>query len=214
MNDQELYEQMRREMDRAPIGDGDDLRRGRTRLRRRRVLVGSGGTGLAAVTLAVGSLAIPSTQSPEPQPSGSAVPVTTTDADGRIRVTFDRFADVEEVEPALEELGISAEVDFVPLDKECKQPRFKAAPNASGSVNFWFADPDAMQDVGHERPFTVVVDPDRLGPQQTVVLEAGYTRMERPDAPGRAPWVDTFVADGPVKPCEPVDNEDNRPSHM
>jgi hypothetical protein len=50
MNDDEIYELMRREADRAPMGDRDDLRRGRARLRRRRLV--TGGSGVASVALA------------------------------------------------------------------------------------------------------------------------------------------------------------------
>jgi hypothetical protein len=50
MSDDAIYELMRREADRAPIGDGDDLRRGRARLRRHRLVVG--GTGFASLALA------------------------------------------------------------------------------------------------------------------------------------------------------------------
>jgi len=50
MNDNALHELMRREADQAPLGDGDDLRRGRARLRRHRLV--AGGTGLAAAALA------------------------------------------------------------------------------------------------------------------------------------------------------------------
>ena len=46
----ELYDLMRREADHAPIGDRNDLRRGRARLRRRRVF--TGGTGVAGLALA------------------------------------------------------------------------------------------------------------------------------------------------------------------
>jgi hypothetical protein len=61
MNDNALHELMRREADEAPLGDGDDLRRGKARLRRHRAV--AGGTGLAAVALAAtvisGSVSMP-----------------------------------------------------------------------------------------------------------------------------------------------------------
>jgi hypothetical protein len=213
MND-EIYELMRREADAAPAGDGGDLRRGRIRLRRRRAAIGTGGTGLAAVALVAGSVALPSAIEPaDPGPTSGDRPTiaTTREADGTVTVTFDRFNDLEQVEPRLEELGIPTEADFGPLDKECAQPRFRHAEGAGAVVGGGFADPDATHDVGHEAPFYVTVDPDRLQPDQTVVIQAGYVSSEPPDEVGRAMWAAISVADGPVRPCVLVDDEDNAP---
>ena len=72
MSEHDLYELMRREGDRAPIGDGLDLARGRSRLRRRRMM--TAGTGLVgvALTAVVGSGLLPESGNDSP-PSESIV---------------------------------------------------------------------------------------------------------------------------------------------
>jgi hypothetical protein len=53
MNDDQIFELMRREASQAPLGDGRDLARGRARLHRRRLLTGTTGVaGVAGVALA------------------------------------------------------------------------------------------------------------------------------------------------------------------
>ncbi|MGH3116035.1 MAG: hypothetical protein ACRDQ2_02770 [Gaiellales bacterium] len=66
MSEHDLYELMRREADRAPIGDGNDLARGRSRLRRRRTM--TAGTGLVGVAVAafIGSGLLPESGSDSP----------------------------------------------------------------------------------------------------------------------------------------------------
>jgi len=82
MNDNALHELMRHEADQAPHGDGDDLRRGRSRLRRHRLV--AGGTGLAAVALAAtvigGAISMPG-DGTAPATHGSSGPSAEQQAD-------------------------------------------------------------------------------------------------------------------------------------
>jgi hypothetical protein len=55
------------------------------------------------------------------------------------------------------------------------------------------------------------VYPDRLQPGQTVVIQAGLSQLKPVDGGGQARWVATAVADGPVKPCRLVPDEDGLP---
>jgi len=82
MNDNALHELMRREADQAPLGDGNDLRRGRARLRRHRLV--AGGIGLAAAALAAtvigGAISMPG-DGTGPASQGSSGPSAEQQAD-------------------------------------------------------------------------------------------------------------------------------------
>jgi hypothetical protein len=214
MNDNALHELMRREAGQAPLGDGDDLRRGRRRLRRHRAIVGAGSTGLAAVTLVAGSAILPSPighSDLQPAPSSGPAVAVSQSADGTVTGAVQRPSDLEKLESGIKALGIPIEIDVAPPDKECEQPRFRHATGVHGAVSFSLGDPDAVEDVGHEVPTAVYVHPDRLEPHQTVVLQAGFLTLQPVDGGGRSKWAAIAVADGPVQPCVLVDDVDNAP---
>lgn len=180
-----------------------DRARARTPLWRRRGVVSVASAGALAVGAAVG---VPLIGGETTAPSASAAYTVTTD-DGTVTATVRRFEDAEGLERQLEAHGINAEVDYTPLDMKCEQPRYTPARPVRGAVVFSFADPDAVEDVGHEVPYTLVVDPARIGPGQTVVLEAGQVSLGPADGGGASMWADVSVADGPVQPCRLVRSE-------
>ena len=181
-----------------------DLARARTPLWRRRRVVSVASAGALAVGAAVG---IPLIGGETTAPSASAAYTVTVNDNGIITATVRRFEDADGLEQQLESHGINAEVDYAPLDMKCKQPRFTPARHVRGAVVFSFADPDAVEDVGHEVPYTLVVNPARIQPGQTVVLEAGHASLGAVDGGGASMWADVSVADGPVQPCRLVPSE-------
>lgn len=180
------------------------LVRAGTPLWRRRRVVSVASAGALAVGAAVG---IPLIGDETTAPSASAAYTVTVNDNGTVTATVRRFEDAEGLEQQLEAQGIRTEVDYAPLDMGCKQPRFTPARHVRGAVVFSFADPDAVEDVGHEVPYTLTVNPDRIQPDQTVVLEAGHDSLGPVDGGGEAMWADVSVADGPVQPCQLVPSE-------
>jgi hypothetical protein len=184
------------------------LARARTPLWRRPRVVSVASAGALAVGAAVG---LPLLGGESTTPSATAAYTVTTNDDGTVTASVRRLEDAEGLERQLEVLGIPSEVDFSPAGMQCEQPRFTRAQHVKGAVVYEFADPDAAEDVGHEVPFTATVDPNRLGRNQTVVIEAGYWQAEPVDGGGVGMWAEPAVADGPVKPCTLVPDDDNAP---
>jgi hypothetical protein len=173
----------------------------RTPLWRRPRVVSVASAGALALGAAVG---IPLIGGSTTAPPASAAFTVTLNDNGSITARVNRLEDAEGLERQIEAYGVPIEVDYAPLDMECEQPRFALAPHSGRAVEFWFGDPDAVEDVGHEVPYTLIVHPDRLGPNQTVVLEAGRDLLGPEDGSGPAMWATIEVAHGRVKPCNIV----------
>jgi hypothetical protein len=58
----------------------------------------------------------------------SAAWAVTESDDGWITVTITEFKDADGLEHTLEQLGVAAEVDFLPPGTRCREPRFELAP--------------------------------------------------------------------------------------
>lgn len=179
------------------------LARARTPLWRRPRIVSAASAGALALSAAVG---IPLLGGESTAPSASAAYTVTVNNNGTITARVNRLEDAEGLERQLEGYGIPIEVDYAPLDMECEQPRFTHAPDR-GAVGFaWMSNDDVSRTW-----IEAYVKPDRLLPGQTVVIQAGYLSLEPVDGGGRSMWAGTAVADGPVKPCKLVPDDDNAP---
>jgi hypothetical protein len=176
-----------------------------TPLWRRPRVLSAAAAGALALGAAVG---VPLLGGESTAPPASAAFTVTVDDNGTVTAAVNRFEDAEGLERQLEQHGIPTEVDYLPVDMKCEQPRFTPAPHSGRTVEFWFADPDAVEDVGHEVPYTLIVHPDRLGPNQSLVLEAGHDQLGPEDGGGPAMWATIDVADSPVKPCTLVPDDD------
>jgi hypothetical protein len=173
----------------------------RTPLWRRPRVVSVASAGALALGATIG---VPLLGGGSTTPSATAAFTVTANDDGSVTATVNRLEDAERLERQLEGQGVPIEVDYLPLDMECEQPRFTLASHSGRAVEFWFGDADAVEDVGHAVPYTLIVHPDRLGPNQTVVLEAGRDLLGPEDGSGPAMWATIEVADGRVKPCDIV----------
>jgi hypothetical protein len=209
MNDNALHELMRREADRAPLGDGDDLRRGTARLRRHRAIVGAGGTGLAAVALVAGSAILPNPigQSDlQPAPNNLPAAGVTHNADGTITATVRYIKDVADLETQLGQQGVPTDAVFSRAGKVCEQPRFTPAPNEGAVVKGI----DFHGGEGGEW-FGITIDPDALRPGQTLVIQTARSQLGPVDGGGASSWGDASVAKGAVEPCHQVANRGSGP---
>jgi hypothetical protein len=179
------------------------LARARTPLWRRPRIVSVASAGALALAAAIGiPLLGGETTAP---PAGAAFNVTVSN-NGTIIARVNRLEDAEGLERQLKAYGIPIEVDYAPLDMECEQPRFTHAPDHNAVGFAWMSNDDVSQTW-----IEAYVHPDRLQPGQTVVIQAGYLSLEPVDGGGRSMWAGTAVADGSVKPCKLVPDDDNAP---
>jgi hypothetical protein len=121
---------------------------------------------------------------------GSPAYAVSTDASGEVRVTVNRLDDAKDLEQALANQGIRADVTFLPVGKQCAEGRF-APGTPGGSGRF-----DAPSGADGSQTFTI--SPNMVGAGETLVLSS-----MRPNADSWA--LQVGVASGTVAPCIPVD---------
>src|SRR5262245_6118816 len=215
MNDNALHELMGREADEAPFGDRDDLRRGKARLRRHRAVLGAGGTGLAAVALVAASAIMPSDLrgDSEPAPSEGPAVAVTRNADGSVTAKIYELKDAAALERQLERHGVPTAASYAPPGMECDQRRFTPSANEYDVIKeiaFYGGETGVIGEDG-ENWYQITVLPDELRPGQTVVVHVADLQMAPVDGGGVGMWSDASVAQGPVKPCKLVEDDDFTP---
>jgi hypothetical protein len=153
--------------------------------------------GLAAsATLAVGTAAI------VPLIGGDQAAYAVERSGDNVTVTIYRFTDADGLERALERNGIAAEVDYLPLGKVCREPRFVPAPIQPSSLR------RSIHATGPGRgPWQFTIDRKYVPAGRTLVLTT-FTdaRPTSEQAPGSIGGISGLkIAEGPVGPCVPVD---------
>ncbi|WP_020573990.1 hypothetical protein [Actinopolymorpha alba] len=147
--------------------------------------------------------------------------------DGRIEVTITAYEDAQGLEDRLEELGVPAEVDYLPSGQRCKEPRFEPAPKPSDLSKRIFVLGAISSEETHGK-LILTFDRTILGPDDTLVIAGAKPSMTNlhpgrpPMTPGPAPRdgrglggaVKTdlptiAIARGPVAPCEAVPAEED-----
>jgi hypothetical protein len=114
------------------------------------------------------------------------------DPDGSVRVSIFDYRDPDGLRGRLAAFGIRAQVDFLPFDRTCREPRADYVPAAEMPLALvqW---PEPGRNESFFR-----IHPEYIGPGQTFV----YTvRVNRRAHDQRAA---IRLANGPVAPCEPV----------
>lgn len=157
--------------------------------RRRGMRVGLAGAavvGIAAVVLAVSAGG----------GDTSAAFAVEAQTEGKISVEVLSLEDPAGLEAALEEAGVPASVSYLESGMTCKEPRFQEAAGGHGLV----AGPGALASgpIGGEGPFIFTIDPNEVGPGQTLVLTAW------PQPGTLLGGAELKVAEGAVGPCQPV----------
>jgi hypothetical protein len=185
------------------VADRTAERPARTPLWRRPRVVSVASAGALAIGAAVG---LPLLGGDTAAPPASAAFTVKANLNGSVTARVNRLEDAEGLERQLEAYGIPIEVDYAPLDLECQQPRFTHAPDSNAVGFAWMANDDVSRTW-----IEAYVWPDRLRPGQTVVIQAGYMSLEPVDGGGQSMWAGTAVADGPVRPCKLVPDDDNAP---
>jgi hypothetical protein len=136
--------------------------------------------------------------------------------DGSVTVEISRLEDAAGLERQLRAVGVPAEVDFLPLGRTCREPRFKPAPRRALELFGGLSIPVTLGAVatgptGFERRLVEQVS-FRLQTGETGDLRAGETLVitSRQGLHPRAEPSQTMtsitlaIAQGDVAPCDPV----------
>lgn len=109
---------------------------------------------------------------------------------GEIRVEVNRLEGAEELERALAEHGIIADITYLPSNKECAPDRYVAnrTPGLTLSVS--------------AEVFKVTIPAGAVGMDDTFVLDASVTPYED----GFQARVNFDIASGPIAPCTVIDS--------
>ena len=140
-----------------------------------------GGAVIATAAAAAGAFVL------SPLGADPAFAVSTR-ADGVVSVTINRAEGAQALEQALAEVGIPADVTYLPADQECARGRFVEA-RGDGSVT--------SLAMGSDGATTLTVNPAALKPGQRFVLTSSMTDSQ-------SLQVFAAVSQGPVGPCVPV----------
>ncbi|MFI1385075.1 hypothetical protein [Embleya sp. NPDC020886] len=177
-------------------------RTGRRFGRNRRTVFGLAASVLLATGLSVGAPLLVDGSSADAQP----FKVIRKD-DGRILFRVVEFRNPEALEQRLRELGVPVVVDYVPVEKRCKQPRFteyEMPGDGLTAIYHWEPTRPENGELLNDAEIAHLVQgwhelvPGLIPPGTTLVLTEGYY-----DHGGQSGSFGSFaLATGPVAPCE------------
>lgn len=110
--------------------------------------------------------------------------------DGEIRVQVNRLEGAEELERTLAEHGVTADITYLPSNKECAPARYVAVRT-----------PGLILSVGADT-FEVTIPAGTVGKDDTFVLDASVTPIDD----GFQARVNFDIASGTVAPCKVIDS--------
>ncbi|MEZ7132193.1 hypothetical protein ACBR40_43235 [Nonomuraea sp. AD125B] len=154
------------------------------RSRRRRLGLAVLATAVAAA-LAVG---VPVTLGQGAVPANAVI----REPDGSIKLYITDYRHPEVIERRLHDLGVQADVTFLPTGQDCREPRGTYLPDNPALLT---SDPPAEGEDDYWR-----LHPEQIGPGQTFV----YTMWYEEQGENRMFSARYRVATGPVAPCEVV----------
>ncbi|MFI6513836.1 hypothetical protein ACIBCT_40080 [Streptosporangium sp. NPDC050855] len=173
------------------------------------------GAGVAAIAVAT-AIVVPLATGSEPPAYA-----LTKNTDGSINLKINEFRNSQQVETDLAELGVLADITYLPLGKRCGNVRapFVKGDDAGVSVEDLSSTDPVVQARTRKRMTNlasskairpedgITIYPRYIKPGQTVMIEI----MENPveptvDRPGVAWQFGGRLTDGPIKPCQVVDD--------
>ncbi|MEU4835972.1 hypothetical protein [Streptosporangium sp. NPDC023615] len=179
---------------------------------RRFAWAGAGVATIAAATAVAVPLAI-----------GSPTPAyaLTENADGSINLTINEFRDPEQVERELAELGVRADITYLPLGKRCgnaRAPFVKGDKADVSAEDLSSKDPvvqarirKRMENLPSARAIRpkngITIHPRHIERGQIVMIEVQENPVEPTvERPGVAWGFTGRLTEGPVAPCQVVDD--------
>ncbi|MEV4461520.1 hypothetical protein [Microbispora sp. NPDC049633] len=145
----------------------------------------------------------------------------TKNPDGSINLKINEFRDPDQVERDLAEMGVPADITYLPLGKKCADGRapFVAGDDASFTKEEMESDDPAVrarvrreiENLASSRAIQpkngITIHPEFVEPGQVVLIEINENPVRRDaEHPGVAWQFSGRLTDGPVKPCRVVDD--------
>ncbi|MGC5012931.1 hypothetical protein ACLQ2R_19385 [Streptosporangium sp. DT93] len=179
---------------------------------RRFAWAGAGVATIAAATAIAVPLAI-----------GSQTPAyaLTENTDGSISLTINEFRDPEQVERDLAELGVRADITYLPLGKRCgnaRAPFVKGDKAVASAEDLSGKDPvvqartrKRMENLSSAKAIRpengITINPRHMAPGQIVMIEVWENPVEPTvERPGVAWGFAGRLTGGPIAPCQVVDD--------
>ncbi|MEO3889578.1 hypothetical protein [Nonomuraea sp. B5E05] len=163
----------------------------RRRLTRTRSVLGVAGmAAVAAVAL--------------PLLTGTGTPAyaVSTNTDGTISVQINEFRDADKLEGDLKEVGVRADVSYVPIGKQCEPGRGAVVGGEPAGIEEFRK--SVSYKAARVRTGGVDIDPRYVAQGQTLVMEFAENK-EGSGEPNITARFKAQVIAGPVKPCTLVD---------
>lgn len=178
--------------------------RHRRSVRSRRTVFGLAASVAVAAGIAIGGVPLLADGS-----SAEAQPFTVIRKDdGRILFRVIEFRNPKALEARLRELGVPVVVDYVPVDKQCREPRFheyEMSGDDLTAIYHWEHIPPKNGDRHDDAEIAHLIQgwheliPGLIPPGTTLVLTAAMN--DDPEGAGRLSGT-YALASGPVGPCE------------
>jgi hypothetical protein len=136
--------------------------------------------------------------------------------DGSVTVEISRLEDAAGLERELRAAGVPAEVDYLPLQQTCREPRFEPAPGRPFALLGGMAIPVTMGAVSTgptelERQLRRMLsfrlrtgEAGDLRAGETLVITSRQGRHPRADTPQTMTSISLAIAEGDVAPCDPI----------
>ncbi|MCC5574274.1 hypothetical protein IMZ11_01290 [Microtetraspora sp. AC03309] len=181
------------------------------RMTGRRVLTGAAVLGVAA-TAAVAVPMVIGAQTP--------AYALTKNADGSINLKINDFRDPDQVEKDLADMGVRADITYLPLGKRCadgRAPFVDGDRTATTAEELRSKEPAVQEELRKRvektasskaiRPKNgITIYPKHIRPGQIVMIEVAENPVEPTvDKPGVAWQFSGRLTEGPVEPCQVVD---------
>jgi len=122
---------------------------------------------------------------------------------GEIEVEVNRIEDAEGLEAALADVGVTAEITYVPGGGQCERDGLDGVARADRGISL---------ELGSDR-FVISLAPGTVRDDETLVVDVSVEHL--PDEPaaedglststGTRSWVDARIVQGAVAPCRVVD---------
>lgn len=122
---------------------------------------------------------------------------------GEIEVEVNRIEDAEGLEAALADVGVTAEITYVPGGRQCERDGLDGVARADRGISL---------ELGSDR-FIISLAPGTVRDDETLVVDVSVEHL--PDEPanedglstsgGTRSWVDARIVQGAVAPCRVVD---------
>lgn len=133
--------------------------------------------------------------------------------DGSVSVEISRLEDAAGLERELRAAGVPAEVDFLPLEQTCREPRFEPAPARELKLLGGMSVPMTIGAVATgpteleqslRRMLSFTLHEGDLRPGETLVITSREGLHPRAERPKIMTSITFSVAQGDVAPCDPV----------